>query len=625
METPGLRDRLRYGFDNWMARGTVAIMGLLALATVGFVVVVAAVAVVLRVFPDDAEDGDFWDIVWGNLMRTLDPGTMGGDTGWGFRLLMLLVTIGGLVIVASLIGIVSGAFDDKMIQLRKGRSLVLETDHTLILGWSPQLFLIVGELCRANASRKRATIVILADRDKVEMEDELRERVPDTGRTTIVCRSGDPTSPSDIRIVSPLAARSVIILTGEAPDPDAAALKTALALTHALPDGAPGARIVAALDSPANLDAARTVGRDSAQWLLASTLVRRLTAQTCRQSGLSTVYSELLDFDGDEIYFVDQPTPAGSTYLDAQAGFADSAVIGLVRQDRPLLNPAPTTELEPQDRLVVISADDSGIVPAPPGAPDPDAISGAMAPAPRPERTLVLGYNAGIGELLAELARYTPPGSSATVVADVPDPGVVSPPGMAVGFRRADTTSRPVLESLDVAGHDHILVLADGHLHDAQAADARTLVTLLHLREIADRTGKRLSIVSEMRDDGNRELAEVTRADDFIVSDRLVGLLLAQVSENPGLAEVFDTLFSSHGCEIYLRPAGLYLKPGVETDFYTVLAAAAARGETAIGYRVGAEAHSRRRNYGVHLNPHKPDRLRLGEDDAVIVLADDEK
>ena len=625
METPGLLDRLRYGFDNWMSRGTVAIMGLLGLATVAFVVVVAAVAVLFRVFPDDADDGDFWDIAWGNLMRTLDPGTMGGDAGWGFRLLMLLVTIGGLVIVASLIGIVSGAFDDKMIQLRKGRSRVLETGHTLILGWSPQLFLIVEELCRANQSRKRATIVILADRDKVEMEDELRERVVATGRTAIVCRSGDPMSPADISIVNPLAARSVIILTGDGVDADAAALKTALALTHTLPGGAHGPQIVAALDSTANLDAARTVGRAAARWLLAGTLVRRLTAQTCRQSGLSTVYTELLDFDGDEIYFTRQPQLTGSTYLQAQLGFADSVVIGLIRNGQQLLNPPPDTVLEDGDELIVIAADDDSIVPVPPGSPDPTAISSATAAPPHPERTLLLGYNAGVPELLAELARYTPEGSSASVVAAVPDPGIASPVGMAVDFRQADSTSRAVLESLDVTGFDHVLVVADGHVADAQAADARTLVTLLHLRDIADSAGKRLNIVSEMRDDRNRELAEVTRADDFIVSDRLVGLLLAQVSENPGLADVFDVLFSSHGCEVYLRPAGLYLKPGVETDFHTVVAAAAARGETAIGFRLGSQARSRSHGYGIRLNPHKPDRLVLGEGDAVIVLADEER
>ena len=38
-----------------------------------------------------------------------------------------------------------------------------------------------------------------------------------------------------------------------------------------------------------------------------------------------------------------------------------------------------------------------------------------------------------------------------------------------------------------------------------------------------------------MLDVRNRELAEVTQADDFIVSDKLVSLMLAQVSENKDL------------------------------------------------------------------------------------------
>ena len=45
------------------------------------------------------------------------------------------------------------------------------------------------------------------------------------------------------------------------------------------------------------------VGRDEAQLVLAGDLIARITAQTCRQSGLSVVYTELLDFGGDEIYF----------------------------------------------------------------------------------------------------------------------------------------------------------------------------------------------------------------------------------------------------------------------------------------------------------------------------------
>lgn len=132
------------------------------------------------------------------------------------------------------------------------------------------------------------------------------------------------------------------------------------------------------------------------------------------------------------------------------------------------------------------------------------------------------------------------------------------------------------------------------------------------------------TIAHEVNNFLSLELAEVARADDFIVSDRIVGLLLAHASDNPRLVEVFDELFSSESNEIYPRPAELYLTPGVETSFYTVLAAAADRRETAIGYRLAAQSWSRADGYGVHLNPHKSDPIRLGPGDSVIVLAEDE-
>ncbi|MCW5953609.1 MAG: hypothetical protein KIT69_15245, partial [Propionibacteriaceae bacterium] len=373
------------------------------------------------------------------------------------------------------------------------------------------------------------------------------------------------------------------------------------------------------------LDAAQLVSRGGVRWLLTSSLIRRLTAQTCRQRGLSTVYTELLDFAGSELYFTELPQLAEGSYLEAQYAFAGSTAIGLIRGGEILLNPPAATPMLEGDQLIVIAADDSAIAPAAPGAVDTSIISTQLAPPVAPERTLILGYNAGVEEILRELAGYVPSGSSACVVTSTPPSRELSVPGLSVETREADTTSRPVLESLDVASYNHILVLADRGQPDAQSTDARTLVTLLHLRDIADRADVRLNVVSEMLDDRNRELAEVTQADDFIVSDRLVGLMLAQVSENQRLADVFAQLFSAEGSEIYLRPVELYLRPGVEADFYTVVAAAASRGETAIGYRTGAHARSAAHGYGVTINPHKPDKLHLVRGDSIIVLAEDER
>jgi voltage-gated potassium channel Kch len=625
MSKPTFAERSRYWFDNWMSRGLVALIALLGVATAVFVLILGSVAALLLNLSGEktGEEASIGELLWGSLMRTLDPGTMGGDEGWWTRILMLLVTIGGLIIVASLIGIVSGAFDGKVEELRKGRSRVLENDHTLILGWSPKVFSIISELVIANESRRSSAIVVVADRDKIEMEEEIRGEVGKTGKTRVICRSGDPMNLNELELGSPHTARSVVIIAPEgSDDPDSVVIKTALALTNNPNRRSDAYHIVGELRDPENLEAARLVGRDEAHWVLAGDLISRITVQTCRQSGLSVVYSELLDFGGDEIYFTEQPTLVGQSYSDTQSAFADSSVMGMVKAGAVLLNPPADTVYEAGDRLVVIAEDDDAIKLAARGSADESVIPALAAVPVVPERTLVLGYNSGLPAILRELHEYVPAGSTATIVADIPDPALPSFSDFTVRFQRGDTTSRAVLDRLDVQLADHIIVLADKE-SPVQRADAKTLITLLHLRDISERADVDLNVVSEMLDDRNRELAEVTNADDFIVSDKLVSLMLTQVSENKQLTDVFANLFSSEGAEVYLRPAEFYVTSGTEVDFYTVLEAARRRGETAIGRRVAAHEHSGAHAYGVVVNPTKTDRFTFAPGDRVIVLAED--
>lgn len=619
-------ERLRYRFDIWMAGGTIALMGLLGLATLVFVVALGIITwIVLALVPDDASpnpDAGPFDFMWGALMRTLDPGTMGGDGGWVYRILMLIVTIGGLIIVASLIGIVSGAFDNRIEQLRKGRSRVLERDHTLILGWNTKVFSIVDELAQANISRGRSHIVILADRDKVEMEDEIRAQTGTLGKTTVVCRTGDPKSPRDLEIGSPHSARSIILLGPEdAVDPDTDVIKAALALTSSpLHNGTPH-HIVGELCDPDNLDIAQLVGGDEAHWIVGPELIGRITVQTCRQSGLSNIYQELLDFDRNEIYVTDQPSLIGSTYFDAQLAFDDTTVIGVVRADDVRINPAGDLTLEPGDRLIVIAEDDSVIRLGDRREVAFDGITLRERPDPAPERILVLGENQTLPTMLFELDQYVADGSAVSIMTRrTPEP-LPELSRITVTTQQGDATSRRTLEALDPTSFDHVIVLADMGV-GAQLADSRTLVTLLQLRDIARRAGKDLNIVTEMLDDANRELAEVTEADDFIVSDKLVALALAQISENGVLAEVFDQLFSSASSEMYLHPAEDYVELGEQVDVTTIMEAARLRGETAIGFRQAALSRVKDAGYGVVLNPHKARQVTFVDGDQVIVLGE---
>ena len=627
MNTTSFSERFRYWFDGVMSKGTGALIGLLALVTLVFIVVVALVVQLVQFLSPDTQDGkidEFPELIWGNLMRAMDAGTVGGDTGWWFRVAMLLVTLFGILTVATLIGIVSTAFNTKVEDLRKGRSRVIEADHTLILGWSPKVFPIISELVIANESRKKSTIVVLADGDKVEMEEAIRAQLPDTGKTRIIVRSGDPMNLRDLEVSNPHAARSIIILAPEGgTDPDSIVIKTALAITNNPNRKADEYHIVGEVQEPTNMEAAKLVGRDEAHWVLASDLISRITVQSCRQSGLSVVYTELLDFDGDEVYFSAQPSLAGKTYFDAQLSFSDSSVFGLVKGGTVFLNPSADTVIELGDELVVIAEDDSTIRLTEPGTADEAAISDSVDGRVEPERTLVLGYNPGLLAMVRELSEYVAPGSSVSVLADVDEPEFPVYPSLPITFTRGDATSRAVLDSLDVESFDHIIVLAYKEQLDTQQADTKTLITLLQLRDIESTTGVEFNIVSEMLDDRNRELAEVTKADDFIVSDKLISLMLSQVSENQQLTDVFDTLFSSRGSEIYLRPAERYVTPGASVDFYTVLEAARRRGETAIGYRVAALARSAADDYGVVVNPRKAEKRVFAAGDKIIVLAED--
>ena len=60
----------------------------------------------------------------------------------------------------------------------------------------------------------------MGEHDKVEMEEEIKERVSDTKKTKIVCRSGSPIDLSDLTMVSIHDSKSIVILSPESADPD---------------------------------------------------------------------------------------------------------------------------------------------------------------------------------------------------------------------------------------------------------------------------------------------------------------------------------------------------------------------------------------------------------------------
>ncbi len=628
------RDRLRYRFENTLSKGAIAIIGWLALASLAIVLTATVVLTLLHLGADPADaEHPIGPIegAWQSLMHALDPGTLAGDQGWVLRGLMLLVTIGGIFIVSILIGTITSGLETRLEELRKGRSRVIESEHTLILGWSSKVFSIIGELIIANSNQKNPAIVILADRDKVEMEDEIRAKFSSTANTRVICRRGDPLDLDDLAVVDPHSARSIVILAPESDNPDIYVIKSVLAVTNNPERKQEPYHIVAEIRDAKNLEAAALVGGQEAIFIQGEDLIARVTAQTCRQSGLSVVYTELLDFDGAEIYFSEEKSLVGKAYGDAIRAYDESAVMGFMRANgEVLINPPMSTLIEEGDRIIAVSEDDDTVVPAkdPPPTPDTRAIVNREKAEAQPERTLIMGWNEKAVAIITELDNYVAAGSEVVVLCKREGAREAllnlskRLKRQRVRFANGDLTSSATLSALDAPSFQHIILLSYNDL-PIQEADAQTLICLLHLRNIADAAGVDLSIVSEMMDLRNRALAQVAKADDFIVSDKLVSLMISQLSENKHLDQVFRVLFSSEGSEIYIRPMADYIAPGVAVNFYTVMESAARRGETAIGYRLMAHANDRERGYGVKVNPKKSDKITFGPNDQIVVLAED--
>lgn len=637
MKSFTLRERLRYAFDNTLAKGTGALIAWLTLVSAVAILFFATVLVITGINQSGEESGlAFGEAAWASLMRTLDAGTVTGDQGWDFRVVMLGVTIFGIFVLSTLIGILSAGLEAQIDNLRKGRSRVVENGHTVILGWSEQIFPILSELIEANSSKRREAIVILGDQDKVAMEDAVRSKIEDAKTTNIICRSGSPTDMNDLGMVSIDTARSIIVLAPDgrdgqrSQDPDVDVMKCLLAITNNPNRKSDRYHLVAEIRDPKNSEVAELIGKDELELVLVGDLVARIMAQTCRQSGLSVVYNELLDFGGAEIYFKEESSLVGKTFRDTLLAYEDSAVIGIrPANGAPTLNPSMETSINPGDRLVVIAenADDIKLSDAV-AAPQADSISLAEPPTPQAESLLVLGWNWRGALIINELDSYVSKGSRVHVVANTDDAEAeiaehcAALTNQQLTFQRGDTTNRSLLNKLDVSSFDHVIVLCYSDELDAAKADAITLITLLHLRDIAEKTGKRVPIVSEMLDITNRRLAEITNADDFVVSDRLVSLMLSQISQNKELNTVFKDLFSPEGSEVYLKPIEYYVRLDTPTTFATVIEAASQRGEIAFGYKLARKTGDASEGYGVVVSPKKSVGIAFQSGDKLIVLAE---
>jgi K+/H+ antiporter YhaU regulatory subunit KhtT len=631
--------KLRYTIDNYISKGSMRILLGLGMISIAGILMVALVSLTMKMDPSKT----FLDMIWMSLMATFQSNSVpftpasGNEEAIEYIIPMLLVTFLGFLVVSIVIGAVSNGLQNKIESLRKGRSLVVEKNHFVILGWSEQIFTIINELVmHANEINEKHCVVIMGDKDKIQMEDEIKNKIVRTGKVRIVCRTGNPIELADLKIVNLDNSETIILISpDDTDDPDSQVIKTILAITKNKNRRKEPYNIIAEMHDSKKAKLAKIVGKDEVEIIQINDFVSKIIAQTCRQKGLSGVYTELLDYQGVEIYFKSQPELIGKSFREILFKYEDSAVIGLfnVKSKLTILNPSPDTIFNADNQLIAISESEHTILLSGKNENeygiDVNLITDTPEKPLSEERMLILGWNSKITRIINELDNYTPENSKLTVVASIQNGKEIldvkcgKVKNMSVEFICADITEREILDQLMENTFHHLILLCDDD-PDIQVADSKALVTLLHLRDIKEKTEKEFTIVSEIRDIRNRNLVEeANTVNDFVVSGSLISLYITQLSQNKYLNAVFEDLFQPEGSELYIKPASDFVKLNADVNFYTVLKAAADKGEVAIGYTLEKKLLNpdSQTNSGIVIDPPKSEKIAFAEEDCIIVLA----
>jgi len=625
---PTMFAKLRYNFDNSIAKSGMFVTWMFIFMVIFSVLLVLIRAVLFALptqylsHPDGGVQFNF-DTFWGSFATLFGKG---GEPTWAEKILGFLTWVCTVALGGSVTGFIVGAITRTFERLRKGKSPIVDNNHTLILGWSNRIYPILKELAIANENVKKAKVVIFSDKTRDFMEDEIEARATELGKLKVITRTGDVTNPEDLKRSNIGNAKSIIVLDADNTG-DANVVSTVLAIKAVNPN--PNIKIIAEIDDANTGEALTTATNGQVITVRSHEIIARVTAQASRRPGLAAVVLDLLDFEGDEIYFTSVPALAGKTYADALLAFNEAAVIGLVDDEGVTkVNPALATVLTANSRIIAIAEDDDKVVYTGVKEEIANAPVKATSSAADPlENLLIFGWSSMGRTVLNELAGFLPKGSAIHIVAQS---RYVAEAELAdLKFGDIQVTFATVTGDIDdlIAAakdkhYDEIIVLGYRNAISESEADAQTMLTMLQMNQLFKADGNGVEptrLVAEILDSRKTELARVAAVDDLVVSDSLAALLIAQISENPSLAPVLEDLFDAEGATLNVRHIEEYAELGKSVSFGELVATGRNYGESVIGYRA-ANSTSSDGSTGVILNPSKTSEFIPAKGDGLVVI-----
>jgi len=553
-----LKERFQYWFDNHMTRGSLGLIRVLIIASVLLAVLMGLVIIICG-FSDEGEGGA---VIWDSIATVINAWMPSFEDGSpGYLVVMSVTAIAGVLFTSVLIGIITSAIEEKIDSLKRGNSQVLEQDHTVVLGFHPGEYSLLQQLILAAADEE-ACVVVAEDMDRQEMEDDIFENLDVPKNVRFVCRTADITDPASLEKCSLETCRAVIV----SPTDDITTVKAVLAASSLLEEkGVPEIGVSAIVTGdefrfPPSLARANNISA-----LQTDTVLAKMIAHSCTQTGLSQTFREIFNFEGSEFYLTGIAGTAGLSFEEMAVRLAGAVPVGISRGGKIRIAPPADFMLQEGDKILVFAEQEHSArleTSAPPAGGVP-AVNAEEAPTD----AVIIGRNEMLPLVLQEL-----PENVTRVILAVPESGeedteklkeAAAARGLQAEFCFDDPREEDVLLGL-ARSAGHIVILND-HEKDPEAADMEAAFLLLALRDIRDRFGLSFNITVEMQRERNQKLVGRGDQTDFLVSSSMSSLIVAQLAENPEMIDVFREILSNEGNEIFLKNAGLLGLAGTYT------------------------------------------------------------
>jgi voltage-gated potassium channel Kch len=632
-----LQAKIRYLVDKAFARKFVG-QFLLFMTLVVSVTLVGTTAMFFGLFAEENAaissiprdvDAGFLDSTWWSLNQVVR--LPGFQRAYGATLPVVLyslfLSLMGLVVFSVLISLINNTMRSRIEELRKGDTPVLEHNHVLILGWNNKVFSILQLLARLQPGLK---VVILAPRAIDDMQEQLRIAGIQRERVKVILRSGTPSDHGELDRVAVERADSVIVLATDSDDSEV--IKTMVLLTSRKQWPGEPPVLTAEIARSDSFELASIAARNRVHVISSSQIISKVLVQTIRNPGLSDVYGELFSADGNGIAVqflaesIDRPMAEIAYKLSAAIplGIAwDQTRDGIVRHLAGL-NPEPDYEVAEDERLVLLTRSPTVSYVHSGKMPESRIYQEGTSVVPHvPAQVLLIGWIDNLAGLLQELDAHALHGTEVTIISRSLDKKPQQQPvndkaddfsHLTLVKHEGDPVAETTYEDLDIASFQSIVVLADESDED-QDADTRSLRILLRLSDLLGRTDTKIHTVVEILDENNRALFSDLGVDDIVVSSEVVAAQLAQIAHRDVLAPIYRELLSAGGVEISLRPAGDYVLLDTDCQFADLLYAGHQKMEITLGLLLASDDGK------LLLNPPRDASWRLGEDDKVIVLA----